>query len=263
VVRQRYGHEPRRTYMFGLSNGGYLTRWQLENEPSLYDGGLDWEGTLFRADGPNLLTYLPTALKSYPAYAATGDRAAHDAMIRAGFAPGSEFLWPYHHAYYWDLTQRIYREELDPGYDGDLDAGVPFCASGTPHCDADYDYASRPQAVKDAVRSVQLTGKIGKPMLTVHGTLDTLLPPATDSDVYDRLVDRAGSGRLHRYYRVEDGTHVDSLVTTYPDRLRPLLPCARTAFGDLTRWVERGTPPPADGYYPRPSGGDLLDACRL
>ena len=74
--------------MFGISNGGYLTRWQLENRPDLYDGGLDWEGTLFRAEGPNLLTYLPTALKNYPAYAATGDQAAHDAIIGAGFAPG-------------------------------------------------------------------------------------------------------------------------------------------------------------------------------
>ena len=130
VVAQRYGHAPKRTYMFGISNGGYLTRWQLENRPGLYDGGLDWEGTLFRAAGPNLLTYLPAALKNYPAYAATGDQAAHDAMIRAGFAKGSEFLWPYHYAYYWDLTQRLYREELDPTYDGALDAGIPFCPSG-------------------------------------------------------------------------------------------------------------------------------------
>ena len=253
VVAQRYGHAPKRTYMFGISNGGYLTRWQLENRPGLYDGGLDWEGTLFRAAGPNLLTYLPAALKNYPAYAATGDGAAHDAMIRAGFAKGSEFLWPYHHAYYWDLTQRLYREELDPTYDGALDAGIPFCQSGTPACDADYDYAKRPKAVKDAVRSVQLTGRIGKPMLTVHGSLDTLLPPRTDSDVYDRLIDRAGRGAKHRYYRIADGTHVDSLYTTYPDRLRPLLPCARTAFTDLTRWVERGVRPPRDGSYARPA----------
>ena len=118
--------------MAGISNGGYLTRWQLENRPDLYDGGLDWEGTLFRADGPNLFTYLPTALKNYPAYAATGDQAAHDAMIDAGFAPGSEFLWPFHYSVYWDVTQRWYREEVDPDWDGDLKAGVPFCASGTP-----------------------------------------------------------------------------------------------------------------------------------
>lgn len=265
VVKQAYGKKAKRTYMAGISNGGYLTRWQLENNPKLFDGGLDWEGTLFRAEGPNLLTYLPTALTEYPRYAASGgtDQAAHDAMIAAGFAPGSEFLWPFHHTVYWDLTQRIYREELDPQWDGDLDAGNPFCASGTPSCDADYDYASRPQSVKDAVASISLTGRIGKPMITVHGTLDTLLPPATDSDVYDALVDDAGAGERHRYYLVEDGTHTDGLYPAFPTRLRPLLPCARSAFDALTAWVESGTPPPADGTYPRPAGGDLLNTCTL
>ncbi len=41
VIAQRYGRRPRRTYMFGISNGGYLTRWQLENHPRMYDVGLD------------------------------------------------------------------------------------------------------------------------------------------------------------------------------------------------------------------------------
>ncbi|MDE9367762.1 hypothetical protein PZ938_19260 [Luteipulveratus sp. YIM 133132] len=104
-------------------------------------------------------------------------------MIAAGFAPGSEPLWPFHHSVYWDLTQRICREELDPEYDGATQAGTPFCQSGTPACDAEYDYASRPQSVKDAVASVSLSGRIQRPMLTVQGTLDTLLPPATDADV--------------------------------------------------------------------------------
>jgi predicted esterase len=263
VVRQRYGRMPRRTYMFGISNGGYLTRWQIENRPGLYDGGLDWEGTLLRAEGPNLMTYLPAALKHYPAYAATGDPTAHEAMIRAGFARGSEFLWPFHFAYYWDLTQRIYREEFDPGYDGALDAGVPFCAGGTPSCDADYDYHSRPAEVKQAVGSVELTGKIGRRLLTVHGTLDTLLPPATSSDAYAALVDRRGRDRWHRYYEIEDGTHVDGLYSAYPDRLRPLLPCARSAFTALTRWVEKREQPPRSGHYARPRSGDLVNTCRL
>ena len=87
AVRQRYGRGPERTYLTGISNGGYLVRWQLENRAFLYDGGVDLEGTLFRADGPNLFTYLPAALRSYPAYKA-GSQAAHDAMLAAGFAPG-------------------------------------------------------------------------------------------------------------------------------------------------------------------------------
>src|SRR5690606_37878950 len=130
VLEQRYGARPRRTYLAGISNGGYLTRWQLENRPKLYDGGLDWEGTHLRDNGQNLMTFLPPALRHYPEYAATGSEEARDAILRAGFAKGSEFLWDYHYAYYWDLTQRIYREELDPSYDGDTDAGVPFCQAG-------------------------------------------------------------------------------------------------------------------------------------
>jgi hypothetical protein len=66
-------------------------------------------------------------------------------MIDAGFAPGSEMIWEHHYAVYWDLTQRTYREEMDPTYDMAVEAGVPFCASGTPYCDADYNYAARPQ----------------------------------------------------------------------------------------------------------------------
>ncbi len=263
VAKQRYGQKPSRTFMFGISNGGYLTRWQLENQPSLYDGGIDWEGTLFTPQD-NPLTYLPTALRSYPAYKATGDAVAHEAMIRAGFAPGSEFLWDFHYGYYWDLTQRIYREELDPTYDGDLQAGVPFCASGTPSCDADYDLATRPRTVKRAIERISLTGRIGKPMLTLHGTLDALLPISTDSDVYDKMVDRAGRGNLHRYYRIEDGTHVDGLFNLFPTRLRPMLPCARSAFAALEEWTGKPrTAPPADATIASPRGGDLVNTCSL
>ncbi|MDE9367761.1 tannase/feruloyl esterase family alpha/beta hydrolase [Luteipulveratus sp. YIM 133132] len=63
VAQQVYAKKPGRMFMFGISDGGYLTRWQLENHPGLFDAGLDREGTLFRPEGPNLLTYLPTALK--------------------------------------------------------------------------------------------------------------------------------------------------------------------------------------------------------
>lgn len=66
VLAQRYGTAPRRTWMTGISNGGYLTRWQPDQRPELYDGGVDWEGSLFQSQGPNLFPYLPTALRDYP-----------------------------------------------------------------------------------------------------------------------------------------------------------------------------------------------------
>jgi hypothetical protein len=245
--------------MTGISNGGYLTRWQLENHPALYDGGVDWEGTLFRADGPNLFTYLPTALRAYPRYAA-GDESAHQEMLAAGFSPGSEPLWPIYYQVYWDLTQRIYREEFDPSYDGALEAGIPFCASGTPNCDADYDYFSRPEEVRKAVERVELTGRIGKPMITLHGTKDALLPRETDSDVYTRLIAAAGRSELHRYYVVEDGNHVDSFYSLLPAVTRPILPCYRDAFAALEAWVERGVAPPPNRTIPRPAG-DVVNTC--
>ncbi|MET9895975.1 3-hydroxybutyrate oligomer hydrolase family protein [Streptomyces sp. NPDC006465] len=268
VVRQRYHRLPDRTIATGLSNGGYLVRWQLENHPELFDGGVDWEGTLWRSDGPNLFTFLPPALREYPVYAAGGAGAgqAQEALHAAGYPAGSEFLWPYHHQVYWDLTQRIYREEVDPRYDGATEAGTPYCASGTPGCDADYDYAARPGTVHRAVDRIALTGRIGKPLITLQGTLDVLLPISQDSDVYARMVREAGRGGLLRYYRIEDGTHTDSLVDAFPDKLRPMVPCHRSAFTALERWLAGEGRPPAGHTVPRPADADratLLTSCPL
>ncbi len=264
AAESNYGRTPNRTYITGISNGGYLTRYALENTPGLYDGGVDWEGTLFRAAGPNLLTYLPTTLRNYPEYEATGDRAAYRNIIDAGFAPASEFLWEEYYTNYWDLTQRIYREEFDPRYDGKLKAGIPNCQPGTPNCDADYRYFKRPERVRDAVRKVQLTGRIGKPMITLHGTLDTLLPIRTDSNVYGRLIEDAGEASApHRYYRIGRGDHVDSFYNNNQDKLRPILPCHRTAFGMLEDWVEDGKPPPTSRFVPKPEEGDVVNTCPI
>ena len=59
TVERRYGKKPKFTYMTGISNGGYLTRYAIENNPELYDGSVDWEGVLWRRNGPNLFTHLP------------------------------------------------------------------------------------------------------------------------------------------------------------------------------------------------------------
>ncbi|WP_199745774.1 tannase/feruloyl esterase family alpha/beta hydrolase [Amycolatopsis sp. WAC 04182] len=243
AVAQRYGRLPSRTLAAGMSNGGYLVRWQLENRPWLYDGGIDWEGTLWHEDGPNLFTFLPLAIKAYPAYAA-GSAQAHREILDAGFAPGSEFLWKYHNDVYWGLTQRIYQAEFDPSFAG-----------------TDYDYATRPPSVHRAVERISLTGRIGKPLITLHGTLDTLLPITRDSDVYQRMIAEQGRAGLQRYYRIVDGNHVDGLYDAYPDKLRPIGPCFRTAFTALEGWLD-GVRPPGSATIPRASG-DLATTCAL
>ncbi len=129
--------------------------------------------------------------------------------------------------------------------------------------DAAYDYTRRPASVHRAVARVALTGRIGKPLITLHGDMDALLPKAADSDVYARMIDARGRGGLHRYYTIAGGTHVDGLYDTYPERLRPILPCFRSAFDALTAWVEQGTAPPADHTVDRPADGDVVNACAL
>lgn len=243
-----YGRTPERTFVTGLSNGGYLTRWQLENRPDLYDGGIDWSGVLWRGDGPNLFTFLPSAVRGYPAYAETGDPQAREALVGAGFPADSEFLWEFHHEVYWGLTQEIYRAEFDPAYKGD---------------DADYVYADRPASVRRAVERISLTGDIGKPLITLHGTLDALLPISTGSDVYADMVADRGNADIFHYYRVEDGNHVDGLYDRFRDRLRPMLPCYRAAFTAMERWADDGAPPPPGTTIERPEDGDLVNQCRL
>jgi hypothetical protein len=112
--------------------------------------------------------------------------------------------------------------------------------------------------VHQAVARVSLTGRIRRPLITLQGTLDTLLPISQDGDVYARMV----GSRDFRYYRIDGGNHVDGLYDTYPDRLRPILPCFRAAFTALEGWSAGHRPPPS-ATLPRPTSGDLANTCSL
>jgi fermentation-respiration switch protein FrsA (DUF1100 family) len=194
-------------------------------------------------------------------------------MYAAGFAPGSEALWPFHQNFYWGLTQKIYRAEFDPEFDPTCPGATAVGPTLFAPCASDAGYDAwfadpRSQEAHDALARISLTGKIKKPLLTLHGTLDTLLPIGTDSDVYAQMVADRHRDRLHRYYRIVGGNHVDSLVGLDPERLRPMLPCFRTAFDALTAWVEDREQPAASTTVPRPAGNGatdpaLLDTCSL
>ncbi len=203
TVAQYYGKPAREVVAAGISNGGYLVRWQLENHPELYTRGVDLEGTLWTTR-TNLFTFLPAAIRGY-------EQQSPDLITAAGFDPRSDFLWDYHYTVYWKLTQRIYAAELDPTYTG---------------TEADYDYAQRPQA-RAAVQRIALTGNIRRPLTTIHGTYDSLLPITQDSDIYAAMARRTG---LLTYQRVEAGNHVDGLVDAHPDRLVPLVPLLQQAI---------------------------------
>jgi hypothetical protein len=196
-------------------------------------------------------------------------------MRRAGYPEGSEFLWPEHYGTYWDLTQRIYREEFDPQYDRDAVAddgtpGYPGCQeeADLEGCDANYRYQKRPERVKEAVEKVSLNGDIGKPMITLHGTYDVLLPMRLHSDRYRALIENQGEGDMHRYYKIENGNHVDSYFDhgyrKEPAYVRPILPCYWAAFQEMEEWVETegaNSQPPGNRMVPHPTPeGTVADA---
>ena len=84
---------------------------------------------------------------------------------------------------------------------------------------------------------VSLTGRIGRPLITLQGTLDALLPISQSGDVYAAMVHAQGRAFLHRYHRIENGTHANGLVDVYPDRLVPLAPAFQQSFTELARWL--------------------------
>jgi hypothetical protein len=110
-------------------------------------------------------------------------------------------------------------------------------------------------------------------MITLHGDQDSLLPIATDSDLYVQLVARARKSDRHRYYVVQGGNHVDPQfddhygVDSYGNTvLRPMLPCVRAAVDAIVAWVERGIAPPPSHTIARPQGAsasDLANLCSL
>jgi FMN phosphatase YigB (HAD superfamily) len=130
--------------------------------------------------------------------------------------------------------------------------------------------------IKSAVEKVSLTGDLGKRLITLHGTLDALLPVEMNSDKYAELIEKAGRSDLHRYYKVKGGNHVDGLYDyagpdprnsdlelrqEWREKLRPMLPCYRAALEALEKWVEKGIDPPQSQTVPKPEGGDVVNCC--
>ena len=84
--------------------------------------------------------------------------------------------------------------------------------------------------------------------------------------MYNRMVDQAGSGALHRDDVIEAGNHVDQLADVFSDVTRSVLPCsldALDALDALDRWVERGVALPPGDTVPRPGSSDLANSCAL
>jgi 3HB-oligomer hydrolase 3HBOH len=262
-VKAAYGNEPRYIYAVGTSNGGYQVRRALESEPKLFDGGVDWEGTFVQESAPNILTDLPPAILNWPDYAASSfdaNTTAAKNILAAGYAPDivapsipagatSRSLWGNYSNSFWEVTQCQWQKRLDPAYD--------TYVSGT----GTYNYVQRLSFsdVGGEMAAFANTGVIHAPLVTVHGTMDSLLPIDHHARAYARKVNAAqdddgkGPGKknpAYRLYEVQNGNHIETYQDFFP-QLELIMPHAQKAFDLLVQHVENKAALPPDQCIPR------------
>lgn len=274
-ARAGYGQPPRRTYAVGTSNGGYQVRRAVELAPRVFDGGVDWEGTFVDEHAPNLLTDLPAAVLNFPDYRAGGFSAASTAaknIEAAGYPPdiasdrgtAPTTLWNNNWNQFWEVTECQWQKRLDPGYD--------TYGSGT----GTYNYVNR-LSVSDVgaqMAAFATTGDIQRPLVTVAGTMDALLPINHHARAYARAVETAarkaetaaagrrgehhGRQAAYRLYEVQNGNHIENYRQINFSKLEFIQPHAQRAFELLVDHVERGRSLPPSQCIAR--GGEIADA---
>src|SRR5690349_10753730 len=258
AVKANYGGPARRTYAVGTSNGGYQVRRAMEEAPNLFDGGVDWEGTYVNPT-ENILIDLPVGVKNYPDYVASNydpNSTAAKNILAAGFPPDIvhrdavsgkvSSLWGSYYNDFWEVTACQWQQRFDPTYDT-YGAGV-----------GNYDFLSRLglPGVSDSISAVTTTGKIKKPLITVAGTMDALLPIQHQARAYEDAVDASRKGNndhrnaQYRLYEVQNGNHIEAYVTPFPE-LVVIQPHAQKAFDLLVAHVESNAPLPPSQCIPK------------
>jgi hypothetical protein len=272
-VRAAYGRPPRYIYAVGTSNGGYQVRRAIEAAPRLFDGGVDWEGTFVDEHAPNLLTDLPPAVLNYPDYRASGfdtSTTAAKNIVAAGYPPDipsdiaatPTTLWTRNWASFWEVTLCQWQKRLDPTYDTYGGGGL-----GT------YNYISRLASsnVGAEMAAFANSGDVRRPLVTVAGTMDALLPIDHHARAYARKVeqvsrdrrdgdddDRRGRRSAYRLYEVQNGTHIETYKQDSFSQMEFIQPHAHRAFDLVVDQVERGSTLPPNQCIPR--GGVISDS---
>ena len=109
-----------------------------------------------------------------------------------------------------------------------------------------YDYFARAAldpSIVAQLGAVATTGKIKKPLITVAGTMDALLPIKRGSRAYEAVVNASRNGNndqreaQYRLYEVQNGNHIETFKNPFT-QLEFIQPHAQKAFDLLVDHVE-------------------------
>lgn len=255
LVAMHYGRPAHRTYIAGVSNGGYIVRRMMEQHSDRFDGGVEWSGVLWHPERRHLLTALPVWLSAYPVYANwRGDRTADErraALARltdAGLPEASSVAWETYAQVYWVVTLWLYGRSLDPEW-------APFALDWSSHwlrhpdVLAEYPWQERLALLADRIAPIANTGRLRRPLLSVAGSWDCLIPFRDHAAAYADLVHSAGASQWHRLYEIARGNHVDGLLRLHRSGQQVVQPYFEAALYHLEAWVETGTNPPLSGCF--------------
>lgn len=280
VITTQYGRAPMRTVVVGGSNGGHHTKWMLESFPDLYDGGLAGYGFNSQISQWGSIA---TLLRYYDAIAPRIDDIIARRKVDPAWDPVRTPLTPPLTAPQLDSLQRIYSipATLPEGFRYDVGrwpgsetqwkdshgALLGYLRDSMPRFDPTFnpgggaltddelktwDPSRSAASVQEELGQLDLTGRLQRPVVIMHGTADAIVSPGETAG-YQALVEhqlgRAKAQEVLAVYYIpgmgHGGKEFDDLLGAQ--------------FDALERWIDfresggrRGAPPPESlGGYRR------------
>lgn len=279
VVAEHYGRQPSRTLMIGGSNGGHHTKWMLESHPELYDGGIAGYGFNSQVSQWGSIA---TLLRHYDVIAARIDDIIERRRTNPAWSPRREPLTPPLSATQLDSLERIYSipATLGDGFRYDVgrwpgsearwkqdhEALLSYLRDSMPRLDPTFntgggaltdnelplwDPAKSPPEVLRELRRLDLTGRLTRPLVVMHGAADPIVSPGESAGYHALVVKRLGRKRsdevLAVYYvpgMAHAGPEFDGAIAAQLDALEAWIDY-RTSSG------RRGSQPGSIGGFPR------------
>jgi hypothetical protein len=288
TVLAHYGRASSRTLIMGGSNGGHHTKWMLEDFPQLFDGGIAGYGfnsqvsqwgsvaTVIRnydviapriddiiakrAADPNwdpFRTPLSPPLTSAQLRAL---RNIYDIPARLDCGLGCDHKY---NVGRWKGSEPVWKEQY-PALVGYLRDSMPrfdptFNPNGGALLDSELGFwepDKSPRWVQTELRKLDLNGHLERPVIIMHGTLDTTVSPGETAG-YKKLVEKAlgkkGAEKVLAVYYIpgmgHGGAPFNALVGAQIDALEAWIDYHQSGG------VSGAPAPPFLGIYPRePSG---------